>query len=1100
VRVYRVTQEARGGDVHDVLTQVLEDAASTDERGVGFFRWFADAGGRFIVSYQVRDTWGELARGDAAVWVHGPTFTGDGFQMKNLEVITDRRVYEPGDVALVMVNCNFPGTSVLVSLVAGQSILRHEVVRMTGKTAVLSIPIEKEHVPNMHLIASAIRNGEAYSVQQEVLVPPVSQLLDVEVSFDKPTYRPGEQGKVVVKVRDHRGQPTPARVALTCLDASLFYIQQDQTLDIRRFFYGHRRGRDIRSGTSTVAAFRGYLARDFQWGDHKPSGWAPAWYNRPGLITRVMARRAFGPEDDLGESSELLFDSDFEGGDRKKLRSLGGVAADAAAPGGRSRNAEVAGAEMPSAEAPSESTGIGAIEAAHVVATPIPEEIRTDFRDAARWAPDVQCDAEGPGVVDIPFPESLTTWRAKAIAWTADTLVGTGTANAVTTKDVLVRLQAPRFFVEGDRLTLSALVDNRTQQDLSGQVTIELAGGSLRLQGDAQHSVKLKALGQARMDWVCDVIGSGEASVTVRVVTDADRDAMRMLIPVQPWGARKTLTETSVLTNGGGATFSLDIPSERREGDSELTVILQPSLALTLLDALPYLIEYPYGCTEQTMSRFIPAVACAQTLKEAGTSLEEIASGRKNLPRAADQGSREAMISDRQLRDIVGTGLNRIASMQQGDGGWGWWRRDGSSPSLTSYVLLGLGIAEDAGYTLPSGIKERGLDFLGGITKNLENVHEAASIAWVLSRHGRSDADLLDRTFRARNELGVYGKALLCSALQLSALTDRAQVLVRNLADSVRTDPSNGTVHWDPSGPGWRWWDSPIETNAAVLQALLDVDPSNPWVPGLVKWLVRNRQGNHWSNTRDTALCVLALTRYARQAGELDPDYTVEVICAGDRKVFQVDRRNMFAFDNRFHLRGDAIPSGALPIEVRMTGRGRAYLTSSATFFTKEDHITGAGHELFIQRSFHRIEERAEDVVENGVKTRRVVESRIPLVQGADVRAGEIIEVKLALDAKNDYSHILIEDMKAAGFEPLQLRSGWNYEAGVCSNVEFRDERTAFFVTWLQQGTHELTYRLRAEVPGTLRALPARAESMYAPTFGGISDSFRVTVRDVEGL
>ena len=1105
-RVYRVTQEMRDGKAHRVLTQILEEDASTNDRGIGFFRWVADEPGRFVISYQARDAWGELARGDIPVWVHGAGFTADGFEMKNLEILTDKRVYEPGETALVMVNSNYSDSAVLLCLEAEDRTLHQQVLRLHGKTAVLRLPIEATYVPNVHLTAYAVRDGGFFTAVHELLVPPTGKLLDVSMTYDKPVYKPGEKGEVTISVKDSDGQPVPAHVALTCLDSSLFYIQQDQTSDIRRFFYGFRRNRRSVARGSLTFAFNGYAARDVTWGKYAPSGWRPAWGNRPGRVSKILGAMAFG-EDELlafekgvnardGEVSE-----EFSGADG--AIGLGIRAGSIAAPGspmGRS------GRMMKNGEADKEASfatqlgddRVGAGDAARDVGTDA--AVRSDFRDTAVWAPNVICGADGIGKITIPFPESLTTWRAKAVAWTGDTRVGTAVADVVTTKDVIVRLQAPRFFVEGDRLVVSAIVNNRTDAPLSCATKIVAEGGTLRLTGDADRAVELPPNGEVRVDWWFDVIGHGDASISVSALTRRDSDAMRMSFPVQPWGALKTVTQTSVISDGGQASFELDVPNRRRQDASELVVTLQPSLALTLMDALPYLIRYPYGCTEQTMSRFIPAVAVAQTLKRAGTTLGQIAEARKNLPNAAKQGVWDAVISDAMLDDVVRSGLRRITGMQNSDGGWGWWRNDRSSPYLTAYVITGLLTARDAGYEFSESIVARGTSFLASQVKRIKQIQTGAYVGYALAKAGKSDGELLARVYRARDDLGIFGKALLASAYKSAGDAGRAATIVQNLDDFVSEDQQWGTAHWNADGPGWRWWSSPIEANAAVLNALLDVDPEHRYAAPLAKWLVRNRQGNRWSNTRDTAQAILALVRYARQAGELDPDYEVDVVCGGQTRTFTVNKKNMMAFDNRFVLKGDAVTTGQMPLHIRMRGKGRVYVTSSLTYFTQEDKITGAGHELFVNRTYHKVEELPHKKIEAGREVTRLVDRFTRLDEGTSVNAGEIIEVRLEIEAKNDYTYLLFEDMKPAGFEPLQLRSGASYDRGICSNVEFRDEKTAFFVTALQQGKHTLSYRMRAEVPGTLRALPARGEAMYAPSFKGISDSFKITVKEMERL
>ena len=130
------------------------------------------------------------------------------------------------------------------------------------------------------------------------------------------------------------------------------------------------------------------------------------------------------------------------------------------------------------------------------------------------------------------------------------------------------------------------------------------------------------------------------------------------------------------------------------------------------------------------------------------------------------------------------------------------------------------------------------------------------------------------------------------------------------------------------------------------------------------------------------------------------------------------------------------------------------------------------------------------------LKQRREKYERMKLEVGDTVESGDLIEVELSVESKNDYSYLVFEDWKAAGLEAVELRSGHSYEGGLSSFVEYRDERVALFVRSLPRGRHNLSYRLRAEIPGSFSALPTRAEGMYAPELRGNSDEMKIVVRD----
>jgi uncharacterized protein YfaS (alpha-2-macroglobulin family) len=112
------------------------------------------------------------------------------------------------------------------------------------------------------------------------------------------------------------------------------------------------------------------------------------------------------------------------------------------------------------------------------------------------------------------------------------------------------------------------------------------------------------------------------------------------------------------------------------------------------------------------------------------------------------------------------------------------------------------------------------------------------------------------------------------------------------------------------------------------------------------------------------------------------------------------------------------------------------------------------------------------------------------------VKSGDLVEIEMEILSKNDYEYILIEDMKAAGFEPVELRSGYGNN-DMRAYMELRDERVCFFIKELARGNHSLRYRMRAEIPGLFHALPAKINGMYAPELTGNSDEIRISIEDV---
>ena len=296
-----------------------------------------------------------------------------------------------------------------------------------------------------------------------------------------------------------------------------------------------------------------------------------------------------------------------------------------------------------------------------------------------------------------------------------------------------------------------------------------------------------------------------------------------------------------------------------------------------------------------------------------------------------------------------------------------------------------------------------------------------------------------------------------------------------------------------------------VEANAYYLKLLTKVNPKDPKAAGLVKYLLNNRKhATYWNSTRDTAVCIEALAEYLTASGEDKPDMTIEVWIDGRKhKDVKVTADNLFSFDNAFTLAGDAVESGEHKIELKKAGKGPIYWNAYLTNFTLEDNITAAGLEVKVGRKFYKLTEKkdATAVVQGAsgqVIDQKVVKyDREELANLATVKSGDLVEIEFEIDSKNDYEYLVFEDFKAAGFEPVDLQSGY-VPSALGAYVEFRDEKVAFFVRQLKRGKHSMSYRLRAEIPGEFSALPTKAEAMYAPELKANSDEMKVRIADRE--
>ncbi len=1099
-----------GPDLREITEEILSrSAATTDAQGRFSVKYAIPREGEYRARFVTQDSAAQSVEGNAVFWVNGPGFDGRVYQFNDLEIITDRSTYKIGEVARLLVQVREDHARVLFSDDARDGVLRSwRFLDFPARTTVIEVPIEARHVPNFHVEATVIRNGRVHSEARSILVPPERAVLDVTVKAERESYAPGAAGRVRVEAKDAAGQPAQGEVVLRVFDSSLSELSS--FLDYSSWkdrFHGRVRSHSVQD-QSTLGGempIEGGLAEPQAGSASVPEGWNATWVLEP-IRLRLT-----------GEASARA----------RRRGELGGFARYA-----EPQRVIVTGSYIPTGETE------GPLPVT-VYGTPAPVVVRADFADTALWLPRLALGPDGTATADITFPDSVTRWTIRASAISPQTEVGDARASVTTTKGLIVRLQSPRFFIERDEVVLSANAHNHltSAQRVKAELVVPaaqfepLAAGDPAARREEEGNLILSAEAtiapgsEHRFDWPLRALRPGVAKITVKLLAAEESDAVQMAFPVLLHGIGVQLAAGGAFRPEatGTRTLKLDLPAEIDPAQTRLEISLTPSLAGVLVDALPYLAGYPYGCVEQTMSRFYPSAVVTGVLKRMGTDLETI--GRL---RSAQAGARAPAPSgvtpgfdSAELARMTSAGLLRIASLQRSDGAWGWWSEDDSSAYQTASVLHGLHAARVAGVEVNEKMYRRGFEALKEFAekaaekpaakrKLLDQTTEVF-LAYVLGLEKAPDARRrawLLRLFAHRGELNHQGLALLALALEQAKLRAESALTLRNLLQFVERDDSNETA-WvrTPREGWWFWYNNDIETNAWALRALVALDPKSDLAPRLVKWLVNNRAGGHyWRGTRDTALVITAVADYLRVSGEETPDFTAAVrVDGGEPREFRVTKGGLLASDQRLVLGGPALPPGPHLIEVTKTGRGALYYAATLNFFTKEPDIASAGGDIAIEREYFKLVPRVREVavasapgagalaVVPRVEKREGI-TRVPLQPGDEVKSGDRIEVVLRLKAKNTYDYLAFEDRKPAGCEAVEVRSGGRSADSLCANVEFRDTKVVFFIALLEQGEHELRYELRAETPGSFRAPPATAFAMYAPELRANSRTMRLRV------
>jgi uncharacterized protein YfaS (alpha-2-macroglobulin family) len=726
---------------------------------------------------------------------------------------------------------------------------------------------------------------------------------------------------------------------------------------------------------------------------------------------------------------------------------------------------------------------------------------RNDFRDAIFWQPSVHTDENGIAQVKIKFPDNLTTWRVTARAITNRTDVGQNSFTAVSRKDLIIRVETPRFFQQNDEVVVSTIVHNYLDEEKKTKVSLRLNNLMLAGTSPYEQEILLGRNEEKRIDWTVKVLNpAGIGNVYASALTNEESDAMERDIPIQPYGLKISQYSAHDLSGSSVITETFEIPEGTDTRSSYLEIGLSPSLVSSILGSLEFLIGYPYGCIEQTMSRFMPTVIAANTLKEIGAP--------------------EDPFFAIQVPKMVQKGMDKVYSMQNNDGGWGWWKNSGSDPYMSAYVLYSLKLAKENGYDVKKENFNNAVTFIKASLSNKKlDLATRAFITYIISQGDSSLIMLAGRQFKyfEKKEATPLVKAWLSLA---AGNLGRSETQRKYITDVMReSNPTeSGGIYWGGKIKRYEWKNDHIISTAMVIKALLaeplSVVENKEMTGQAVSWLLEQKRGGSWGNTQQNAFIVYALADYIKKNNELEPDYMLKVFVndsiMAERHIVKDD---IFRIEDRFIVPGAKLKQGENRIRFEKSGSGRSYLTTMLTYFESERNKYGkhtgieeTDNGFEIERSYYRLIKTRNE--KTGVYTYK--KSAIENNDQSVITSGDELMVKIKITpAQNNNNYFMLEDPIPAGCEYIQedwafAIEGENNYQGKSQNTwnwwyadkDVRDSRIVFFASNLGAQEYEFSYLLRAQIPGTYNIMPSRGTLMYYPEVNGSGENLVLKIID----
>jgi uncharacterized protein YfaS (alpha-2-macroglobulin family) len=760
--------------------------------------------------------------------------------------------------------------------------------------------------------------------------------------------------------------------------------------------------------------------------------------------------------------------------------------------------------------------------------------LRSNFSETAFWQPQLLTGADGSASIEFTVPDSVTSWRVFVHAVTKDLRGGSVDAETKSVKDLMVRPYIPRFLREGDKAEIKVVVNNASAKPLSGTVAFEITDPS-----NGKSLLSAFGLGADAASRAFTVPAGGGTNLTFpvtapkrlatvafkAVATSGDlSDGEVRPLPVLPGRMHLVQSRFVTLKNKDRKTLRFDDLAKNDDPslvNEQMVVTVDAQLFYTVLQALPYLVNYPYECTEQTLNRFLsggivssvyrdyPAVArMAAEMAKRTTPLESWDATDPNRKMALEEtpwlvtarGGREPdsgsinVLDPRIAQANRESALARLRKAQTSIGAFPWFPGGPPSPYMTLYILHGFAKGLEFGVDVPKDMTTRAWGYIGQHYRSDWRSCMAKDGCWeyitllnyVLTTYPDvswtagvfSDADrkeMLDFSFRHWKQHAPYLKGYLALTLKRMGRPADAKLVWDSVMDSAKSNDEQGTF-WAPEERSWLWYNDTIETHAFALRTLLELDPANTKKDGLVQWLLLNKKLNQWKSTRATAEVIYSLVHYLKKEGALGVPEDATVTVGTQKVAFTFDPEKYTGHNNRVVIPGEKVdPKTTSTVVVEKEGKGFVFASAAWHFSTEKLPAEDHGDFFSVSRKYFRRENTGKEF------------TLTPLAEGAAIRPGDQLEVQISLRTKHEAEYVHLRDPRAAGLEPENVLSRWKWDLGIAWYEETRDSATNFFFERLPVGEYTFKYRLRANMAGTFRVGPATVQSMYAPEFNAYS-------------
>ncbi len=656
------------------------------------------------------------------------------------------------------------------------------------------------------------------------------------------------------------------------------------------------------------------------------------------------------------------------------------------------------------------------------------------FKIVSYWSGIAKANGSGEATFEFDIPQFSGEIRMMAVAY-KDESFGSTESSMKVADPIVLSTALPRFLSPKDTVIVPVTITNTTSKSTSASATM-IVSAPLQIVGDAKQTVSLEANSEGRA--VFQVVASpaisvGKVKVEVQGLGEKFTDETE--ISVRPASTLQKMSGAGTIAGGGSQNITVGL-SDFMPGSTDYQLVISRSPALELAKQFEYLVEYPYGCTEQTVSVAFPQLYYGDLADLLNTGKAGKASANYNIQEA---------IKKIKLRQLYNGGI----TLWDGEGSEHWW--------ASVYAAHFLVEAQKAGYDVDKGLLETLLNYLTSKLRNRETIlyyynqnqqkkiapKEVAYSLYVLALAGRPNISAMNYYKANTALLALDSRYLLSAAYALAGDKNKfRELLPTSFSGEVSVAQTGGSFYSD------------IRDEAIALNVLIDVDPTNPQIGTMARHVIDKLKQRYWWSTQESAFAFLAQGKLARSANKSTVTASINV------------NGKAVASMNGATVRLTAKQLGGNAVNVSTSGSGQLY------YWWQSEGISASG---------------AYKEEDNYIKVRRKFFDRFGhAINGNTFKQNDLVIIQLSLEKSYSGSieNIVLADLLPAGFEIENPRTkelpgmDWIKDAAVPTALDVRDDRINLFVNLYNQ-RQTYYYAVRAVSPGVYRMGPVSADAMY---------------------